>query len=77
MSEANEAGEGGEGEPAGKFRNARVPLTRLALLADLSPTEVGCLTCCRFQRHLVRCFYGTGGGSWSDGSLRGSSSLRR
>ena len=42
MSEANEAGEGGEGEPAGKFRNARVPLTRLALLADLSPTEVGC-----------------------------------
>jgi predicted RNA methylase len=34
------------------------------------------LACTRFRRHQVRCFNGTGGASWSDGSLRGSSSLR-
>jgi hypothetical protein len=34
------------------------------------------LACTRFRRHRVRCFNGTGGGSWSGGSLRGSSSLR-
>ena len=34
------------------------------------------LACCRFRRHRVRCFDGTGGGSWRDGSLRASSSLR-
>jgi Calcineurin-like phosphoesterase len=34
------------------------------------------LACTRFRRHRVRCFDGTGGGSWRDGSLRGSSSLR-
>ena len=34
------------------------------------------MACTRFHRHRVRCFDGTGGGSWSDGSLRGSSSLR-
>jgi hypothetical protein len=28
--------------------------------------------CCRFQRHRVRCMNETGGGSWSDGSLRES-----
>jgi hypothetical protein len=35
------------------------------------------VSCCRFRRHRVRCFCGTGGGSWNDGSLRGSSSLKR
>jgi tetratricopeptide (TPR) repeat protein len=35
------------------------------------------LACPRFRRHRVRCFNGSGGGSWRDGSLRGSSSLRR
>jgi hypothetical protein len=35
------------------------------------------LACTRFRRHRVRCFDGTGGGSWRDGSLRESSSLRR
>ena len=35
------------------------------------------LACCRFRRHRVRCFDGTGGGSWNDGSSRESSSLRR
>jgi hypothetical protein len=33
--------------------------------------------CCRFQRHRVRCMKETGGGSWSDGSSRESSKLRR
>jgi hypothetical protein len=36
----------------------------------------GYLACTRFRRHRVRCFNGTGGGSWRGGSLRGSSSLR-
>ena len=31
----------------------------------------------RFRRHRVRCFDGAGGGSWRDGSLPASSSLRR
>ena len=34
------------------------------------------VACTRFRRHRVRCFNGTGGASWSGGSLRGSSSLR-
>ena len=39
--------------------------------------KLGELACTRFRRHRVRCFTGTGGGSWRGGSLRGSSSLRR
>ena len=35
------------------------------------------VACTRFRRHRVRCFNGTGGWSWSDGSLRESSNLRR
>jgi hypothetical protein len=35
------------------------------------------MACNRFRRHRVRCFYGTGGESWRDGSLLESSSLRR
>src|SRR5215203_4822690 len=35
------------------------------------------LACTRFRRHRVRCFDGAGGGSWRDGSLPASSSLRR
>lgn len=34
------------------------------------------LACCRFQRHRVRCMNETGGGAWSDGSLRESLSWR-
>jgi hypothetical protein len=34
------------------------------------------LACTRFQRHGVKCFYGTGGESWRDEGLRGSSSLK-
>jgi DNA (cytosine-5)-methyltransferase 1 len=36
----------------------------------------GGLACTRFRGHRVRCFDGTGGVSWSDGSLHASSSLR-
>jgi 4,5-dihydroxyphthalate decarboxylase len=35
------------------------------------------VACTRFRRHRVRCFNGTGGWSWSDDSLRESSSLKR
>ena len=35
------------------------------------------VACTRFRRHRVRCFNGTGGASWSGGSSRESSSLRR
>ena len=38
--------------------------------------EFGVVACTRFRRHRVRCFYGTGGESWRDEGLRGSSSLR-
>jgi hypothetical protein len=34
------------------------------------------LACTRFRRHRVRCFDGTGGVSWRDGSLHASSSSR-
>jgi hypothetical protein len=36
----------------------------------------GIMACTRFRRHRVRCFDGTGGGSWRDGSSHESSSLR-
>jgi hypothetical protein len=39
--------------------------------------EIHHLACTRFRRHRVRCFDGTGGVSWRDGSSHGSSSLRR
>src|SRR5262245_13850561 len=38
--------------------------------------DIAYLACTRFRRHRVRCFDGAGGGSWRDGSLRESSSLR-
>jgi hypothetical protein len=34
------------------------------------------VACTRFRRHRVRCFDGSGGVSWRDGSLHASSSLR-
>ena len=46
-------------------------------IADLDVGELDKLACARFRRHRVRCFSGTGGGSWRGGSLRESSSLRR
>src|SRR5258708_2333197 len=38
--------------------------------------EIADLACTRFRRHRVRCFDGAGGGSWRDGSVTASSSLR-
>jgi hypothetical protein len=38
--------------------------------------DIRILACTRFRRHRVRCFNGTGGGSWRGGSLHASSSLR-
>ena len=51
-------------------------MARLLDLEVFSMTALG-LACTRFRRHRVRCFDGTGGGSWRGGSLRESSSLRR
>ena len=51
----------------GQMKPEQIEITRLK-------REVACP---RFRRHRVRCFDGAGGVSWSDGSLRGSSSLRR
>jgi hypothetical protein len=54
-------------------------LTRLAarqMWINRGPAGPPSLACTRFRRHRVRCFNGTGGGSWRGGSLRGSSSLR-
>ena len=34
------------------------------------------MACSRFRRHRVRCFDGTGGESWRDEGLRGSSNLK-
>jgi hypothetical protein len=59
-----------EAEPA-NFCAARnlSPVLDRSMLVDVA--------CTRFRRHRVRCFYGTGGESWRDGSLPESSSLRR
>ena len=71
----------GETDPI-YMRTAAEVLRRRELLDKMEFAWVGQgekvgLACCRFRRHRVRCFDGTGGGSWRDGSLRGSSSLRR
>jgi hypothetical protein len=51
------------------------PFREWLILAD-HIIKLGGLSCCRFRRHRVRCFNGTGGGSWRGEDLRGSSSLR-
>jgi hypothetical protein len=45
-------------------------------LVDVLEMNFEGVACTRFRRHRVRCFDGAGGGSWRDGSLRASSSLR-
>jgi hypothetical protein len=45
--------------------------------ANRASTRKPRMACPRFRRHRVRCFDGAGGGSWRDGSLRESSSLKR
>ena len=55
------------------YRRSRIAdPPRVTLLPLFPPT----LACTRFRRHRVRCFDGTGGVSWRDGSLHESSSLR-
>jgi len=53
------------------------PDEQLRLQTAASKSRTVIVACTRFRRHRVRCFNGTGGWSWSDGSLRESSSLRR
>jgi hypothetical protein len=60
--------------PADAFINLKNNRFNIALFEAVF-TAV-CVACTRFRRHRVRCFDGTGGESWRDGSLRGSSSLR-
>jgi hypothetical protein len=59
----------------GKRQDAETRLTEL--LGALDKNTLVELACTRFRRHRDRCFDGTGGGSWNDGSSRESSSLRR
>jgi mono/diheme cytochrome c family protein len=69
---------------SGVWRAIRDDLTDLfpgqtpGALLSAKPTlaEIAQMACTRFRRHRVRCFYGTGGESWRDGSLHESSSLR-
>ena len=56
-------------------RTRELALTQFTL-SDLV-NEVLKLGCCRFQRHRVRCMNETGGGAWSDASVRESSKWRR
>jgi predicted patatin/cPLA2 family phospholipase len=54
------------------FRIGQLMIRHMYSIANLYAR----LACTRFRRHRVRCFYGTGGESWKDEGLRGSSSLR-
>src|ERR1700730_7614747 len=53
------AGSSSEGKPHCSVRN----------FSDASSPAILRLACTRFRRHRVRCFDGTGGESWRDGSL--------
>ena len=55
-----------------KKDGTRVP----GLKASVQRNKVFLVSCCRFQRHRVQCIDETGGGAWSDESLRKSSSWR-
>jgi hypothetical protein len=48
----------------------------LERMVNIARLRKALLACTRFRRHRVRCFYGTGGESWRDEGIRGSSSLR-
>ena len=58
------------------FTAAKVRQLNKATKLQVSNARSALMACTRFRRHRVRCFNGTGGGSWRDGSLRESSSLR-
>jgi hypothetical protein len=59
------------------FEEAKKTMSKeLAALFAAMGTQDFEVACTRFRRHRVRCFNGTGGWSWRDGSSRESSSLR-
>jgi hypothetical protein len=62
----------GQGDTENIIAKGKLDMMLVFLSGYLLP-----MACTRFRRHRVRCFYGAGGGSWRDGSLRESSSLRR
>ena len=47
-----------------------------ALIGGMALLVISVMACTRFRRHQVRCFNGTGGASWSVGSLHAISSLK-
>jgi hypothetical protein len=57
--------------------NRRTDAVAVEAILDDAVSTIVTVACPRFRRYRVRCFDGAGGGSWRDGSLRGSSSLRR
>jgi hypothetical protein len=59
-----------------KRRRLRLIVDAAGNVLQRSLINFGELACTRFRRHQVWCDNGTGGGSWSVGSLRGSSSLK-
>ena len=54
----------------------RYQMVALSNRGEISVREHRMMACTRFRRHQVRCFNGTGGASWSVGSLHGSLSLK-
>ena len=64
------------GEQVELFHQADLVLAVGPLLRDALSDRLR-VGCCRFQRHRVRCMNETGGGAWSDASLRESSKWRR
>ena len=62
--------------PDGRFLLSTSDDKTARLWEVISGKELIDLACTRFRRHRVRCFDGTGGESWRDGSLHASSSLR-
>ena len=61
----------------GDGKNLPITVDQLkTALGNQQIQQLAALACTRFRRHRVRCFNGTGGGSWSGENLRGTSSLR-
>ncbi len=60
----------------GLFPNAHHFVRPYSSISRRFYSQLPGVACPRFRRHRVRCFHGTGGASWSGGSLRESSSLR-
>jgi len=71
---AHDSGKTGMGSSCAYLQDCYAPAGPSFYLA-IRRGKLG-LACTRFRRHRVRCFDGTGGVSWRDGSLHASSSLR-